>query len=143
MQIQRTTIQVAIAGLLIATLPGMVVAQQRSARPGQDLDQTMVALTEQLELNEDQASQIRQLLSAQNTESRKMMEEMRASGEGRAGMGAMRERMDELRKGTHAKIKGILSAEQMVRYEEFVTKREESRSRQRGQRGRPEGQGGS
>jgi len=120
MHLQQTTIRVAIAGLLIAILPGMVDAQQRSARPGQDLDQTMVDLTEQLELNEDQASQIRELLSAQNAKSRKMIEEMRASGEGRAGMGAMRERMMEMREGTDAKIEKILSAEQMSKNEEIV-----------------------
>jgi hypothetical protein len=62
-----------------------------------------------------------------------MIEEARASGQGRSAFGAMRERMGELREGTHAKIKGILSAEQMASYEEFVAKREANRPRRRGQ----------
>ena len=138
MRTKSASLRAAIAALLIASVPGMATAQQRSEGRGQDLDQTMVELKEQLELNEQQAVQIRDLLAEQNEQSRKMIAEARASGQGRAAFGAMRERMGELREGTHTKIKGILSADQMARYEEFVAKREANRPRQRGQ-GRPSG----
>jgi len=121
----------------------MAIAQQRPEGRGQDLDQTMVELTEQLELNEQQAVQIRDLLAEQNEQSRKMIEEARASGQGRSAFGAMRERIGELREGTHARIKEILSAEQMAGYEEFVAKREANRPRRRGQGPPPGGQRGS
>ena len=146
MQQTSMSMRVGIAALLIALLPGMAAAQQRSAGRGQDLDQTMVELTEQLELNEEQAGQIRKVLGEQNAASRKLIEEARASGQGRAAFGAMRERMEELREDAHAKIEDVLSVEQMARYEEFVTKREQDRQRQRGQRGQrrpPGGQRGS
>ena len=139
MRTHSTSTRVAIGALLILALPGMAAAQQRPEGRGQDLDQTMEELTEQLELDEQQAGQIRLILAEQNEQSRKMIEEARASGQGRSAFGAMRERMGELREGTHARIKEILSAEQMVGYEEFVAKREANRPRRRGQRPPPGG----
>lgn len=137
MRTKSTFLRRAIAVVLMASFPGMAVAQQRPERPGQNLDETMIALTEQLELDVEQAGQIRVLLAAQNEQSRKMIEEARASGQGRAAFGAMRERMGEMREGTDARIKHILSAEQMARYEELVTKREQNRPQRGGQGGRP------
>jgi len=137
MHLPSKLLSAGLAALMITSFSGMAVAQQRPERPGQNLDETMMALTEQLELDEEQASQIRVLLAAQNEQSRKMIEEARASGQGRAAFGAMRERMGEMREGTDARIKDILSAEQMARYEEFVTKREQNRPRRGGQGGRP------
>ncbi|TFG65547.1 MAG: hypothetical protein E4H28_03960, partial [Gemmatimonadales bacterium] len=98
MHVKLTTTRAATAAaLLIAALPGLVHAQQgRGGLPGQDLEGTMAELTEELDLNEDQASQVRGLLAAQNEASSKMIEEARASGQGRAAFGAMRERMMEL-----------------------------------------------
>ena len=142
MRNKNKAIRVGIAALLFVAMPGMAHAQQRGGGPGQNFDETMSELTEQLDLDDDQASQIRELLGAQNEASRKMIAEMRASGEGRAGMGAMRERMGEMRDATHEKMKGILSAEQMAKYEELVTKREEERSRRQRQGGPPGGQRG-
>lgn len=103
----------------------------------------MVELTEQLELNAEQAGQIRDLLDAQNEQSRELIEQARASGQGRSAFGAMRERMMELREGTDAKIKEILSAEQMARYEEIVAKQRTERRRRRGSGGAPGGKRGT
>lgn len=132
----------AVVALLIASLPGMAAAQQRrGGAPGQNLDETMVELTDQLNLDEEQAGQIRSLLGKQNAASREMIEEARASGQGRSAFGAMRERMVELREGTNTEIRSILSAEQLALYEEFIVQREKNRPPRRGQGGPPGGGG--
>jgi len=134
MQPGETLIRGAIIALMIVSLPTLAFAQQRR---GPDLDATMVELTEQLELDEGQASQIRELLAAQQEEARKMIEEARASGQGRSAMSGMRERMMGMREATDTTIKAILSAEQTVKYEEMLaTRTAERRERQAAQGGR-------
>ncbi len=134
MQPGETRIRGAIIALMIVSLPTLAFAQQRR---GPDLDATMVELTEQLELDEDQTSQIRELLAAQQEEARKMIEEARASGQGRSAMSGMRERMMGMRESTDTAIKAILSAEQTVKYEEMLaTRTAERRERQAAQGGR-------
>lgn len=123
----------ALTALMIAALPALAFAQQRR---GPDLDATMVELTEQLELDETQAGQIRELLAAQQEEARKMIEEARASGQGRSAMSGMRDRMMGMRETTDTAIKVILTDEQTVTYEEILVERDaERRERQGGQRG--------
>lgn len=133
----------AIAALLVVALPGSALAQQRPERPGRNLDGMMVGLTEQLELSEEQVTQIRELLTRQNEQSREMIQEARASGQGRSAFVAMRERMTELREGTDANIKTILSVEQVARYEEIITSRRANRPPRRGPGERPGGPRGS
>ncbi|MEE8487071.1 MAG: hypothetical protein V3S56_02795 [Gemmatimonadota bacterium] len=133
MQPGETLIRGAIIALMIVSLPTLAFAQQRR---GPDLDATMVELTEQLELDEGQASQIREFLAAQQEEARKMIEEARASGQGRSAMSGMRERMMGMRESTDTAIKAILSAEQTVKYEEMLaTRTAERRERQAAQGG--------
>ena len=123
-----------MTALMIVALPALAFAQQRR---GPDLDATMVELTEQLELDEDQASQVRELLAAQQEEARKMIEEARASGQGRSAMSGMRERMMGMRETTDTGIKANLSAEQTVKYEAILAERDaERRERQAAQGGR-------
>jgi hypothetical protein len=124
----------AISALLVGALPGLALAQQRR---GPDLDDTMAELTEKLELDEGQATQIRELLLVQNEESRRMMEEARASGQGRSAFGAMRERMQEMRQATDTKIKALLTETQAARYEEILAERAAARRSRRSQEGPP------
>jgi len=129
MRPRSSVVRFAIAGLFAAALPGLAVSQQRR---GPDLDETMAELTEQLELDEGQATQIREVLLIQNEESARMMEEARASGQGRSAFGAMRERMQELRQGTDKKIKALLTEAQVARYEEILAERAAARGERRG-----------
>ncbi len=59
MRTKNASLRAAIGALLIVSVPGMATAQQRPEGRGRDLDQTMLELTEQLELSEQQAGQIR------------------------------------------------------------------------------------
>lgn len=139
---RSSVIRFTIAALLVGALPGLAFAQQRRQIRGPDLEATMAELTEELKLDENQAAQIRELLSVQNEQSRKMLEEARSSGQGRSGFSAMRERMRELREGTDANIKALLSEEQSSRYEEILAERSERRRSRRGPGRPPGGQGG-
>lgn len=118
----------AIAACLILLLPTIAFGQQRRGQ-GRDMDAVIVELTEKLELTEEQAGEIRELLEGQRQESRKLMEEARASGQGRAGMAGMRERMSEIRDATSAKVKEILTPEQAALYEELQAEQRERRPR--------------
>jgi Spy/CpxP family protein refolding chaperone len=98
------------------------------------MDAVMVELTEQLELTDEQAGEIRELLETQRVRSRELLEAARASGEGRSGMAGMREKMAEIREATSAAVNRILSAEQAALYEELQA---EQRERRRGGPGGP------
>lgn len=111
---------------MILLLPTMALAQQGRGGPP-DMDAVMAELTRELELTEEQAGAVRELLETQNAESRKLMEEARASGQGREGMAGMRERMVEIREATSLEVKKILTAEQAARYEALQAERMERR----------------
>lgn len=118
----------AMAACLVLLLPTIAFGQQRRG-PERDMDAVIVELTEKLELTEQQAGEIRELLEAQRQESRELIEEARSSGQGRAGMAGMRERMSEIRDATSTAVKEILTAEQAVLYEELQAEQRERRPR--------------
>lgn len=91
------------------------------------MDEVMAELTQELELSSEQSGAIRVLLEAQNAESRKLLEEARASGQGREGMAGMRERMTEIREATNAQVRKVLTEEQAARYEALQAERMERR----------------
>ena len=113
---------------MVLVLPTLALAQQRRGGPP-DMDAVMAELTQELELSSEQAGAIRELLEAQNTESRKLMEEARASGRGREAMAGMRERMTEIREATNAEVRKVLTEEQAARYEALQAERMERRRR--------------
>ena len=120
----------AMVACMLLLLPALALGQQRGGGPP-DLDVVMAELTEKLELTDEQAVEIRELLEIQTTESRTLIEEARASGQGRAGMAGMRERMVALREETDVAVEAILSEEQAVVYHELQVERAEERQRRR------------
>jgi len=124
MRSRSLPVRLVIVAMFAAALPGLAFGQQRR---GPDLDETMTELTQQLKLTDGQAGQIRELLAVQNEQSRKMIAEARASGQGRSAFGAMRERMREMREDTHKKIKALLTAEQAATYEKMLAEQAEIR----------------
>jgi hypothetical protein len=113
----------AIALAMVAG-PTSLAAQGRSPEDAESaLSETMTELTERLELTSDQATEMRPLLETQNTRSRAMMTEARESGQGRAAMSGMRERMQELRTQTHEEISALLDETQKAEYEKYLAER--------------------
>lgn len=113
-----------VIALAFVAGPSSLLAQGRSPEDAEAaLNQTMEDLAERLDLSGDQATRIRGILETQNARGRAMMEEARASGEGRGAMSGMRDRMRELRTNTQEEIRGLLDEGQKAKYEEYLAER--------------------
>jgi len=131
------------AGLALAPQAGAQSEQQgrpdrqgRGARmdPAQRIERRVSTLTERLQLSQQQATQIRQILTDESTQMRALFEKAR----GGADRESLRPQMQSLREGTEKKIDAVLTAQQRATY---ASLREEMRKRreERGEGRRPGG----
>ena len=94
------------------------------AQPRLGVEEEVERLTKDLELSEEQANQIEQIL----TDSRKQAAKLRETGLDRRDMMVqMRDIMDE----TNDEIESILNDEQVAKFREIVEKRKEEMQRRR------------
>ncbi len=126
------------AGLAMAPQANAQSEQQgRPDRPGrgermdpaQRIERRVSMLTERLQLSEQQATQIRQILTDESTQMRALFE--KAQGADRE---SVRPQMQSLREGTEKKIDAILTASQRQKYAELREQMRKERE-QRGERG--------
>ncbi len=79
----------------------------------------MEQLTDQLELTEEQATKVREILAAQMAKRQEMF--------GTGDRSAVRERMGQLNEETNAKMAEVLSDDQMAKYAEIQAERRQRR----------------
>ena len=82
---------------------------------------------EELQLSEEQVSELKPILEEAREEMMKIRERYR--GQGRQGMGQARQEIDKLNEETQARLEPILSEEQMARYKEIRKERVEQMRR--------------
>ena len=127
------------AGLALAPQAGAQREQQgRPDRPGrgermdpaQRIERRVSTLTERLQLSQQQATQIRQILTDESVQ----MGALREKARGGTDRESLRPQMQSLREGTEKKIDAVLTDAQRRTYAEL---REQMRQRreQRGERG--------
>ncbi|NNK49110.1 MAG: hypothetical protein HKP01_09590 [Gemmatimonadetes bacterium] len=123
-----------LVGLLaLALWPTDLVAQRRApSGPAASTDSIIDSYKSRLNLNDEQATAIRQILEAQRQKGQEMFEAVR--GQGREAMREMRPKMEQLQTETSEQIEGVLEEDQLPEYREIQGQiREQRRSRQ-GQR---------
>ena len=111
-------------GALALIMVGSAAAgplQAQGRRGGPDLDEQMTALTEQLELNEEQAAEVRKILEVQGE---KRQEAFQGAGGDRS---AMRGITQEIQEETSLMLAEVLSEDQMATYEEILAERRQRR----------------
>ena len=119
-------------GAFALTLVALAVASpleaqaQRGGRgAAMSLDDQMTALTERLELDEEQATNVREILQAQAEIRRERFQGVRGSGD----RNAMRRTLREILRDTETRLAEVLSEEQLEEYREYMAEQR--------QRGRP------
>lgn len=132
-----------VAGLVLAPPAGAQSEQQgrpdrggqRGERmdPKQRVERRVGMLTERLQLSEQQATKIRQILTQEQTQ----MQGLWQKAEGGADRESLRPQLQSIREGTEKQVEGVLSEQQRTTYREL----RESMRKQREQRG--EGRRGS
>jgi hypothetical protein len=125
------------AGLVLAPQAGAQSEQQgrpdrggqRGERmdPAQRLERRMSTLNERLQLSTQQAAQIRQILTQEQTQ----MQALRQKAEGGASRESLQAEMRAIRQRTEQQIEGVLTEQQRATYREL----RESMRRDRGPRG--------
>jgi len=88
---------------------------------GQNLDEQMTALSERLELSEQQASEVRKIIEAQNGKRREMFQD--AAGD----RSVMRAVMGEIREETTALLGEVLNEDQLAEYAKIQEERRQRR----------------
>ena len=123
------------AGLALAPQAGAQSEQQgrpdrpRGERmdPQQRLERRVGMLTERLQLSQQQAAQIRQILSQEHTQ----MQAVRQKAEGGASRETLRPEMQSIRQRSEQQIEAVLTEQQRATYREL----RESMQKRRGERG--------
>ena len=125
------------AGLVLAPQAGAQSEQQgrpdrgglRGERmdPAQRLERRVSMLSERLQLSQEQATRIRQILTQEQTQ----MQALRQKAQGGADRESLRPEMQSIRQRTEQQIEGVLTAQQRTTYSAL---REEMQKR-RGERG--------
>ena len=124
------------AGLVLAPQAGAQGEQQgrpdRGGRgermdPAQRVERRVSMLTERLQLSQQQATQIRQILSQEQTQ----VQALRQKAQGGADRESLRPEMQSIRQRTEQQIDGVLTAQQRATYREL----RDSMRKERGQRG--------
>jgi protein CpxP len=107
--------------------------------PAQRLEQRVSLLTERLELNASQQTQVRSIL----TEELNAMQAFRSKSrpEGQAQRDSARAQMRAVRERTEQRIDGVLTAEQRTKYRELQKSMQERRGRGGADRPRAERRG--
>ena len=110
--------------MLIAVAAAAPLEAQRGGRGfGMSLDDRMTALTERLELDEEQVVKVREILQAQVDSRRERFQGVRGSMD-RDAMMAM---IQEMREETETRLAEVLSDEQMEKYREYVAEQRQGR----------------
>ena len=128
------------AGLALAPQAGAQSEQQGRARPErgermdpkQRVERRVGMLTERLQLSQQQATQIRQILTEEQTQ----LQALRQKVDGGATRESLRPEMQSIRQRSDQRIEGLLTEQQRTAYREM----RESMQKQGGKRG--EGQRG-
>ena len=123
------------AGLVLAPQAGAQSEQQGRARPergqrmdpAQRLERRVGMLTERLQLSAQQATQVRQILTQEQTD----VKVLRQKGEGSTSGEALRPELKAIRQRTEQQIDAVLTAEQRTKYAEL----REQMQKRRGERG--------
>lgn len=115
----------AIAWVVAAAAAPLEAQAQRGARGfGMDVNAQVTALTELLELDEEQATKVREILAAQAEIRRERFQGMTR---GSMDRGAIMEMMQKLQEETETKLAEVLTEEQMDKYREFVAQQRQRR----------------
>ncbi len=112
--------------------PQQTPAEQKAA-----FDANFASLTTSLALTEEQGPKVKEILWTAQEKRTEMMAAMRGAGGGGGAGGGMREKMTEMNKATLTSLAGVLTPEQIKKYEEIQA----AQQAQRAGRGRPQGQG--
>ena len=129
---KRMFAMLALAWVVAAAAAPLEAQAQRGARGfGMDVDAQVTALTELLELDEEQATKVREILAAQ-AESRR--ERFQGMTRGSMDRGAIMELMRKLQEETETELAEVLSEEQMEKYREFVAQQRQRRGPPRSER---------
>jgi Spy/CpxP family protein refolding chaperone len=105
---------------------------QRGMDPKQRLERRVGMLTERLQLSEQQATQIRQILTQEQTQ----MEAVWQKAEGGTDRESLRPELQSIRQRTEQQIEGVLTEQQRTTYREL---RESMRKERGGRRGPRQG----
>lgn len=110
----------ALTVLMSAVLmPVQAQGRSRGGGRGPNLDEQMETLVEQLELTDEQAESVRDVLEMQGERRREVFE----GGSGGGDREAMRAAMAELQEETNLQLAEILTEEQMVKFSEIQASR--------------------
>ncbi len=129
------------AGLVLAPEAGAQSEQQGRARPqrgprmdpAQRIERRVSMLTERLQLSQQQATQVRAIL----TQEQSQVKALRDKAQGSADRESMRSEMQSIRQRTEQQIDGVLSAQQRVTYTQLrqeMQKRRDERGEGKGTR---------
>ncbi|WP_423925457.1 hypothetical protein [Candidatus Palauibacter sp.] len=110
--------------IAVAAAAPLEAQAQRGGRGfGMSLDDQMTALTERLELDEEQVVKVREILQAQVESRRERFQGVRGSMDRDAMMAMMREMQEE----TETRLAEVLTDEQMEKYREYVAEQQQRR----------------
>jgi len=94
------------------------------SQPKFDVDEQVQRLSNELDLSEEQADQVAEILAA----SKEIADKLRGSGQDRREMMLQ---MRDLMETTNKELESLLTDEQVVKFKEIVEKRKEEMSRRR------------
>jgi len=133
-----------VAALLLILLAAPAWSQEPPERERQrgrrgnggppDMDQVMERLTQDLELSEEQAAEVRPILEGQREKMQALRDEFGPPGD-EVDRDAMRERMREIAEETDERLAQVLDEAQMEQYRKM--RHRQMRGRRRGGRGSP------
>jgi Spy/CpxP family protein refolding chaperone len=126
------------AGLLVTTTLVCSSADAQSSRRvpgGKSADQIVSDMKNRLNLTDEQEAKIRPIIEEQSKNRAALIEKYR--GQGREGMGSLRNELQELNQRTENQLQSILTKEQMEEYQKMQT--EEREQMRKGSRSRRSG----
>jgi hypothetical protein len=123
------------AGLVLAPQAQAQSEQQDQGRPergqrmdpAQRIERRVGMMTERLQLSQQQATQVRQILTKESEQMRGLWEK----AQGGADRESLRPQMQSIREGAEKQIEGVLTEKQRTAYHEL----RESMRKERGERG--------
>jgi len=107
-----------------AVVPVEAQGGRGGARRGPSLDEQVVTLTEQLQLTDEQAVEVRQIIETQNERRRELFDELRSGGGDRSGMRAA---MEEVQEETDQMLSEVLNEVQIEKYRKIQAERRQRR----------------
>ena len=129
------------AGLVLAPQAGAQSEQQGRSRPergqrmdpAQRIERRVGMMTERLQLSQQQATQIRQILTKESEQ----MRALREKAAGGADRESLRPQMQSIREGTEKQVEGVLTEQQRTTYRELRESMRKERGEGRRADGRP------